>query len=109
MLGRAKRKGGGEVIDGKYIVVDGKETDNQPQGKMINPGRLYSGLRQTERTICSQGKHMKVERAVDSKVKESLRPTTPTQSGINIRLVFMPADRVLRMIVRTDKFTCVDS
>ena len=52
---------------------------------------------------------MKVEKAVDFKVKESLRPTTPTQSGINIRLVFMPADRVLRMIVRTDKFTCVDS
>ena len=30
---------------------------------------------------------MKVERTVDSKVKESLRPATPAQSGIPIPLV----------------------
>ena len=50
---------------------------------------------------------MKVERTVDSKVKESLRPATPAQSGIPIPLVFMPEDRVLRTIVRNDKCTCM--
>ena len=36
---------------------------------------------------------MRVERTVDSKVKESLRPTTPAQSGIPFPLVFTPEDR----------------
>ena len=44
---------------------------------------------------------MRVERAVDSKVKESLWPAIPDQSP----LVFMPEDRVLRI----DKSTRVDS
>ena len=35
-LSRAKRKGRGEVIEGRDIVVEGKEIDNQPQGKMKN-------------------------------------------------------------------------
>lgn len=39
---------------------------------------------------------MRVERTVDPKMKESLRPSTPAQSGIAIMLVFMPKDRVLR-------------
>ena len=43
---------------------------------------------------------MRVDRAVDSTVKESLRPAIPAQSGIPIPLVFMPEDRVFRMIVR---------
>ena len=46
---------------------------------------------------------MRVERAVDSKVKESLWPATPSQSGVPIPLLFMPEDRVLRTIVRMDK------
>ena len=52
---------------------------------------------------------MRVVRAVDSNVKESLWPTTPPQSGIPLPLVFMPEDPVLRTIVRMDKCTCVDS
>ena len=52
---------------------------------------------------------MRVVRAVDSNAKESLWPTTPAQRGISILLVFMPEDRVLRTIVRMDKYTCVDS
>ena len=32
---------GGEVIERKEIVVEGKDVDNQVQGKMINTGRGY--------------------------------------------------------------------
>ena len=52
---------------------------------------------------------MRVERVVDSKVKESLGPATPAQSGIPIPLVFIPEERVLRTIVRVDNCTCVES
>ena len=34
---------GGEVIECKEIVVEGKEIDNEVQGKMRNSGRVYSG------------------------------------------------------------------
>ena len=57
----------------------------------------------------SQGKDMKVERAVDTSVKESSWPITLDQSGIPVPSVFMPKDSVLRTIVRMDKCTCVDS
>ena len=57
-----------------------------------------------------QSKYMRVERTVDSKVKESLRPAIPGQNGIPIPLVSMPQDRVIRNIVRlVDGCTCVDS
>ena len=36
------RSGGGEVKD-EEIVVEGKEIDNEVQGKMRNSGRVYSG------------------------------------------------------------------
>ena len=52
---------------------------------------------------------MKVERAVDTSVKESSWPITLDQSGIPVPSVFMPKDSVLRTIVRMDKCTCVDS
>ena len=53
---------------------------------------------------------MRVERTVDSKVKESLWPTTPAQSGCHIPLVFMPEDPVHRTMARMmDACICVDS
>ena len=52
---------------------------------------------------------MRVERAVDSKAKETLWPATPAQSRVPIPLVFVSEDRVLRTIVTMDKCTCVDS
>ena len=36
---------GGEVMESKDIIVEGKEIDNQPRGKMRKPGRGYSGQR----------------------------------------------------------------
>ena len=48
-----QNEGGGEVIEGKgyrryiyiymYIIVEGKEIDNQPQGKIKNSGRGFLG------------------------------------------------------------------
>ena len=45
MLGRAKRKLWGEVIEGKEIVVERKDICDQPQGKHKNSRRGYSGLK----------------------------------------------------------------
>ena len=48
---------------------------------------------------------MRVERTVDSTVKESLQPVGPAQSRISITLVFMLEERVLRTIGRiVDRF-----
>ena len=41
-LGRAKR-GGGEIIECKEIVVEGKDNDNHVRGQMRNSGRGYPG------------------------------------------------------------------